>query len=81
LADGRHIDYIVDPQGRRIGKKIDGQLQWGLLYQDQLNPVARLKPDGTIDSMFLYAESGHVPSVMLKDGKRYRNITDQYTRV
>ena len=31
LADGRVIDDIIDPFGPRIGKKVDGVKQWGLL--------------------------------------------------
>ena len=36
LPDGRLIEYIIDGQGRRVGKKVDGVLQWGLLYRSQL---------------------------------------------
>ncbi len=39
------IDYVIDGRNRRIGKKVDGILVQGFLYQDQLNPVAEL--DGT----------------------------------
>ncbi len=39
------IDYVVDGQNRRIGKKVNGTLIQGFLYQNQLNPVAEL--DGT----------------------------------
>ncbi|MCP4473433.1 MAG: RHS repeat protein, partial [Gammaproteobacteria bacterium] len=34
------IDYVIDGQNRRIGKKVNGVLTQGFLYKDQLNPIA-----------------------------------------
>ena len=76
LPGSLQIDYLVDPVNRRIGKKKNGQLQYGLLYQDNLRPVAELKPDGEIRSLFIYADKGNVPSAMLREGKSYRIISD-----
>jgi YD repeat-containing protein len=42
LADGTLIEYLIDARNRRIGKKVNGLLQQGLLYKDQLNLVAEL---------------------------------------
>ena len=36
LPDGTEIEYIIDGQNRRIGKKVNGTLVQGFLYQDQL---------------------------------------------
>lgn len=35
---GFTIEYVVDGQNRRIGKKVNGVLTQGFLYQNQLNP-------------------------------------------
>jgi YD repeat-containing protein len=43
---GFTIEYVVDGQNRRIGKKVNGTLTQGFLYQNQLNPVAEL--DGLV---------------------------------
>ena len=40
LPDGTKIEYLIDGQNRRIGKKVNGVLTQGFLYQDGLNPVA-----------------------------------------
>ena len=40
LPDGRQIEYIIDGQNRRIGKKVNGVLTQGFLYSTQLRPVA-----------------------------------------
>lgn len=71
------IDYVIDGQNRRIGKKVNGVLVQGFLYQGQLNPVAELDGSGAVVSRFIYAERGHVPSYMEKDGKTYRIISDR----
>lgn len=70
------VDYLVDGRNRRIGKKVNGQLTQGFLYQDQLNPIAELDANGNIVSRFVYGSKGHVPDYMLKDGKTYRIISD-----
>ena len=76
LPDGTIIDYILDGQQRRIGKKINGALESGFLYQDDLNPVAQLDPGGTVIARFVYAERSHVPAYLIKDSATYRIITD-----
>ena len=48
LADGTRIEYLIDGQNRRIGKKVNGVLTQGFLYQDGLNPVAELMAAGTL---------------------------------
>jgi RHS repeat-associated protein len=70
------INYLIDPLNRRIGKKKNGQLQNGLIYQDGLRPLAEIKPGGGIRSIFLYGEKPNVPSAMLREGKACRIISD-----
>ena len=48
LPDGTEIEYIIDGQNRRIGKKVNGTLMQGFIYQDQFNPVAELDGDGNV---------------------------------
>ncbi|UBB17180.1 RHS repeat-associated core domain-containing protein [Comamonas odontotermitis] len=76
LPGGVNIAYVIDPQNRRIGKQKNGVMQYGLIYQNQLRPIAQTGPDGTIRSVFLYGERSNAPSGMLKDGKTYRIISD-----
>lgn len=76
MPDGTAVDYVIDGRNRRIGKQVNGQLVQGFLYQDQLNPVAELNGTGNVVSRFIYAEKGHVPSYMVKDGVGYRIISD-----
>ncbi len=76
LPGGMTIDYLIDGQNRRIGKKVDGVLTQGFLYRDQLNPIAELDGTGNVVARFVYAEKGNVPSYMVKGGVTYRIISD-----
>ncbi len=70
------IDYIVDGNNRRIGKKVNGTMTQGFLYQDQLNPVAELDGSNNVDSRFVYGSKSNVPDYMIKGGITYRIISD-----
>jgi RHS repeat-associated protein len=76
LPNGTAIDYLIDGQNRRIGKQVNGVLKQGLLYQDQLRPVAELDGNNAIVSRFVYADKGNVPSYMIKGGATYRILSD-----
>ena len=70
------VEYVVDGQNRRIGKKVNGTLTQGFLYQNQLNPVAQLDGTGAVDSRFVYGSKANVPDYMVKGGVTYRIVSD-----
>jgi RHS repeat-associated protein len=76
LPNGTNIEYVIDGQNRRIGKKVNGVLSQGFLYGSQLRPVAELDGTGTVVSRFVYGTKINVPEYMLKGGVTYRLITD-----
>ncbi|MDT8385446.1 MAG: RHS repeat-associated core domain-containing protein [Gammaproteobacteria bacterium] len=76
LPGGMTIDYVIDGQNRRIGKKVDGLLTQGFLYQDKLNPIAELDGTGAITARFIYGSKANVPDYMVKGGSTYRIISD-----
>jgi RHS repeat-associated protein len=76
LPDGTTVSYVIDGNGRRTGKIVNGVLVQGLLYQDQLKPIAELDSANTIVSRFVYATSANVPDYMVKGGITYRVVTD-----
>ena len=76
LSGGTQIEYLIDGMDRRIGRKVDGTLEQGWFYQDQLNPVAELDGSGNVVSRFVYATRDHVPDYMIKGGTTYRIISD-----
>ena len=76
LPDGTEIHYKVDGRNRRIGKSVDGELEYRFIYRDQLNPIALFDGDGDLEARFVYGTKSHVPDYMVKDGDAYRFITD-----
>ena len=76
LPNGTAIEYLIDGQSRRIGKKVNGARVQGFLYQDGLNPVAELDASGSVVARFVYGTKGHIPDYMVKAGVTYRIVSD-----
>ncbi len=76
LPTGKEIEYIIDPAGRRIGKKINGTPVQGFLYQS-LQPVAELDANNGIVSRFVYASKPNVPDYLIKGASTYRILSDE----
>jgi RHS repeat-associated protein len=76
LPNATQIDYLIDGQDRRIGKKVNGTLAQGFLYQNQINPVAELDGSNNIVSRFVSGSRSNVPDYMIKGGVTYRIISD-----
>lgn len=77
LSDGTLIEYLVDGQNRRVGKRVNGTLVQGFLYQDQLRPIAETDGTGAVVSRFIYGNRINVPDYMIRDGMTYRIVADQ----
>jgi YD repeat-containing protein len=68
LPNGTNIEYVIDGQNRRIGKKVNGVLVQGFLYGSQLRPAAELDGSGAVVSRFVYGTKLNVPEYMVKGG-------------
>jgi RHS repeat-associated protein len=77
LPDGRQIDYIIDGQNRRVGKKVNGQLVQMYAYQSQTQLAAILNPQGQVIQRFVYGAKANVPDYMIAGGIEYRIISNQ----
>jgi YD repeat-containing protein len=77
LPDTTVIEYVIDGQSRRVGKKVDGVLVQGFLYNDQLRIAAELDAAGEVVSHFSYIGGSHSPDWMTKGGELYRLVKDQ----
>jgi RHS repeat-associated protein len=67
---------VIDGQNRRVGRRVNGALVQGLLYQDQLEPVAELDGAGNVVSRFVYGSRPNVPDYLVKGGVTYRILSD-----
>jgi len=76
LPSGAQIDYLIDGQNRRIGKKVNGTLMQDFLYDGVLRLVAELDGAGSLVSRFVYGSRVNVPDYMIKGGVTYRIISD-----
>ncbi len=78
LSDGRVIDYVIDGLGRRIGKRVDGVLQQGFVYDGQLRIVAELDGSGVVRRRYVYSSHANVPDIAIDvlTGETWRIITD-----
>jgi RHS repeat-associated protein len=76
LPNGTNIDYLIDGSGRRVGKKINGQVTQKWLYSTSLRIVAELDSTNKIRSRFVYTSSENVPEYMVTGGTIYRLIKD-----
>ena len=59
-----------------MGKKVNGALVQGFLYEGGLSPVAELDGSGSVKARFVYAVGGNVPDYMVKGGATYRIVSD-----
>ncbi len=76
LPVGTRIEYLLDGHNRRIGKKVDGVLVQGFLYQDGLHPVAEMDGAGAVVSRFVYGSRPQAPDYMARGGATYRIVAD-----
>ena len=76
LPTGVEIEYLIDAANRRIGKKVDGTLVSGFLWQSQLQPAAELDGSGNVVAEFVYATRANVPDYLVKNGTTYRIFAD-----
>ncbi len=74
LADGREIKYLVDADGRRVGREVAGK-HVGYLYRIDGSLAAEIDSAGKIISRFAYDDSDHL-ALVEREGVTYRVVTD-----
>jgi RHS repeat-associated protein len=76
LPDGTTIDYIHDPLGRRIAKRVNGTITEKYLWQGLTRLLAVYDGSGNLKMRFEYADS-RMPYAMTKNGNIYYLTCDQ----
>ena len=77
LPNGDEIEYLVDGQGRRVGKLVNGVFEQGWLWKGQLQPVAELDGSGAVAKRFVYGGGVNAPELMVTAAGTYRLVKDQ----
>ena len=62
LPGGRSVEYLIDGANRRVGKRVNGALVGGFLWQDRFRVAAELDASGNIVSQFVYTGAGITPA-------------------
>jgi len=75
LANGESVTYLVDADGERVGREVDGRLVAGYLYDAAGNVIAETDGGGAVVARFGYDELGHLALVQ-RGGTTYRVLTD-----
>ncbi|MBI2395808.1 MAG: RHS repeat-associated core domain-containing protein [Deltaproteobacteria bacterium] len=80
LPGGKAIDYLVDPLGRRVGKKVDGVLTKQWVWDGLLRVVGEVDVATGQTTAFVYGRHPNVPEYAVRDvggvKQRYRIVTD-----
>jgi RHS repeat-associated protein len=76
LPDGAFVEYVHDPLGRRIAKKVDGVITEKYLWQGRTRLLAVYDESDNLLMRFEYAD-GRMPAAMTKDGSTYYLAYDQ----
>jgi RHS repeat-associated protein len=74
LPDGESITYLVDAQGQRVGRVVDGRLVAGYLYGPSGDMVARTNGAGAVVARYGYDQLGHL-AVVEEGGYTYDVVT------
>jgi RHS repeat-associated protein len=76
LPSATAIDYVVDGENRRVGKKVGGTLSQGFLYQDALNVVAQLDGSGNLVARYVFGSKPNVPDYFTSSAGTFRILSD-----
>ncbi len=76
LPDGRTIEYVYDPQGRRIAKKVNGLIVEKYLWVGLTRLLTVYDGAGALLMRFEYSDA-RMPNVMTKAGVTYYLTYDQ----
>jgi RHS repeat-associated protein len=76
LPSSMSLDYVVDGEDRRVGKKVGGTLSQGFLYQDALNVVAQLDGSGNVVARFVFGTKPNVPDYFTNASGTFRIVSD-----
>ncbi len=76
LPSGTLIEYLLDGNGLRIGRKVNGAVTQKWIYSNNLRIAAETDSANNVTSRFVYTTSENAPEYVIKGGVVYRIVTD-----
>ncbi len=76
LPTGVVIEYLIDGQNRRVGKKLNGVLVEGYIYQSQTQIAGVTGGNGNLIRRFVYGEKCNIPDYFIESNGTFRIISD-----
>jgi RHS repeat-associated protein len=76
VPGGKAITYVIDAANHLVGRRVNGVLATGFLYDDD-NLVAQLDGNNQVVNQFVYGSRSNSPDYMLQAGITYRIFSDQ----
>ncbi len=70
------IGYVLDGEGRRMGRRVGGRLERAWLYAIGPLPAAELDAEGRVAMEMVHGERGGAPSYLVRDGRSLRVVAD-----
>ncbi len=77
LPNGTVVEYLIDGNDRRVGRKVGGNVTHQWLYHGPLTPIAQLDNQGQVVARYVYGSQDHVPDYLVMGETLYRLVTDQ----
>jgi RHS repeat-associated protein len=76
ISGGKRISYVIDATARRIGKKVNGTLQRGWLWDGDLL-AGEVDGHSSLTAMFVFGADSPAPSYMITPTNTYRLLSDE----
>lgn len=73
---GEKIEYVLDPIGRRVAKRVNGDQRVGWLYAGE-TPVAEVDGQSKLTKEFIHAGDALAPSYLVSGTNTYRILSDE----
>jgi RHS repeat-associated protein len=76
LPSGDVIEYVVDADGRRLARKVNGEITHRWVYGSAAGPAAEVDAAGQVLTRYVYGTRPWVPTYMTRGGHTYALVAD-----
>jgi RHS repeat-associated protein len=77
LPDQKVIEYVLDSQNRRVGKRVNGIMTRMYIYQSQTQIAAELDGQGKLISRYVYGTKANSPDYVVSNDQVIKVVSDQ----